>query len=260
MSEQPRLAISVWHAPWDAKRRANLAQIQARLSPWIIKSPGASWGDAYRVIWKVANDTQHSGWHTFRRAVINGILTNSTHVLILADDMLPCQGFLQLAQAAIACHPESPMCFFSMRGSQLRAQERGCHWVISPEGWWGGASLLPTQMWEDFLAWERANIDPAYKSSDRRVSLFCMQRKLDIWQTVPSLLQHMDPSTSLYGHAGNARRVAALYPEGPIEIDWAGGAQPERERGSMPYAKVWETARRKDAQCPKPGTTSALVD
>jgi hypothetical protein len=229
-----RLSIALWHAPFDAQRRAWLTQICRKL------------GDTSKLErFVVSRDVTPSGCRLSWRRAAMMLAPGATHHLVLADDMLPCIGFIDHALTALAAKPDVPVCFFSMRKSQDEARAKGASWIISPEGAWGGAFLMPAEMTRDYLKWERVSIRDEYRTADRPVALYLMDNGIKVWQTYPSLLQHIGAPTSLVGHA-NKNRVTRHFLDdvGADSINWANTVNVVVESGSMPFRTVWAQAVR----------------
>lgn len=148
---------------------------------------------------------------------------SATHRLVLQDDCWPCEDFCERAQEAVAERPDHLIAFF-VPGTpggggdrMLRAARNGERWVQI-----GGAGWVPTVA----LCWPRALIAPFLdfagtsrfahqRGDDNVVGQFARTNRLQVWATVPSLVEHPDIEPSLIGRknrAGqNRSRVAALY-------------------------------------------------
>lgn len=119
--------------------------------------------------------------------------------------------------------------------SSLRQSAKQSSWARIDDGVYGVALAIPVEMVSDFLSWERAHIKPAYPHDDRRIMLWMRARKMAVWATVPSLVQHGAPSASTLGH-NNGRMVARQYigDASALGIDWSRGAErPPRDNGSI---------------------------
>jgi hypothetical protein len=223
-----RLAICLWHAPFDAARRADRIKIERALGG---QAALAAAGVAYRV----SPDPIGVGcWRSWRAAAQKSLggSPEATHHLVLADDMLPCRAFLPAVVAALAAVPEHPVNLFSMRRSQERARDAGQHWVVSPDGIWGGSVVLPTPFLRGFFAWEPRHCRPGYKWEDVRLRCYAKAVGLAVFQTAPALLQHLRPDTSLVGNQNRTRVARWWVDDGSVAaIDWAVPPRPIRDPG-----------------------------
>ena len=150
----------------------------------------------------------------------------ATHRLILQDDCWPCRDFRAKAEAALDERPESIVLFFvpgSSGGgmnSVIRAAKAGERWALIGAGAWVPvvASCWPVSLIPDFLEFANQRRFARLRSDDELVKRFVGARRLSVWATVPSLVEHPDTVPSLIGRrhgAGSIKwRVAAMFDEG----------------------------------------------
>ena len=224
------LSAAISHADWIEQRRIWAREIQRAV-------PGAVLvRDTKRNLW----DTTKRTWHQALRK------RNVTHVVAMQDDMLPCPNFLSLLYGALEARPAAIVCYFSMRQALLTAQAQGISWLYGPDCTWGGTTVLPSDLAIEFLLWERKNIDPMFKSADRRLVLFCREHGLPVYVTAPSLVQHEGAEQSLIGHpakVGNLTRRSPWVSDGSfVAWDTTGVL---RLSGTVKFSAEMEKARRK---------------
>lgn len=147
----------------------------------------------------------------------------ATHRLILQDDTTVCPDFRARAESAVAEHADTIVCLFvpglvnagsreiahaAARGERF-AQLRTAGRIVPAV-----ATVWPTLLAADFLRFLE-NTARHECSDDGMAGAFVRSRRLDVWATVPSLVQHPDIVPSLIGRkasaGGNRGRVAALY-------------------------------------------------
>src|SRR5438445_11959069 len=108
----------------------------------------------------------------------------------MADDQIPCPGFLSYLYGAVDYERDAIIAYWTMRNTPLReARDKDFSWIKTPDGAAGGATVMPIDLMWDFLLWEGREIDPAYPHDDVRIKLYAWKEKLDIWITAPSLSQ-----------------------------------------------------------------------
>lgn len=154
---------------------------------------------------------------------------DATHRLVLQDDAQPCSDFRRRAELALAERPGVLVAFF--------VPGTGLHGRWTRDAWKAGKSWvgMPTSAnWQPVvaLAWPRALIEPfldyaaghiARRAARRLhtmcddpvVGAFCRAEKLQVWATVPCLVEHPDLGPSLvkrrsYGGTNPARRAAVF--------------------------------------------------
>lgn len=150
--------------------------------------------------------------------------TDATHRLVLQDDATLCADFRLRSWRAVAEYPNVILCLFvpgirnggagevrdaAARGdrfAQLRTNGRVLPCV---------ATVWPAAVAADFLAFMSDARYERERSDDGMAAKFASARKLEVWATVPSLVQHEDAVASLIGRkasaGANVGRVAALY-------------------------------------------------
>ncbi len=149
-----------------------------------------------------------------------------THRVVIQDDAWPCRDFRARADAALAERPESIVAFF-VPGLRSAGAGRLRDAQMQRESWAniGGTSITPLvatawpahliQRFIDFA--ESPRMQAKYSHDDPVATLFVKKNKLDVWATVPCLVEHPDVEPSLIGKphkaGANAARVAACLTE-----------------------------------------------
>lgn len=205
-----RLAATITHMDGDPQRRAWVLGLRRALPEATVTK------DVRRELWAT---TRH-GWLTVLRD------RRATHGLVLVDDMEPCPRFRELLLDAVEARPDGPVVIFTMREKAMTAaREKGLSWIRGRTGCWGGSVVLPRAMADDFLAWERVNIDPGYPWDDTRINLYCLTFGVPIFITAPSLMQHVGDDRSTLGNPrtiGGRRRQSVWVADGS-PVNWATG-------------------------------------
>lgn len=148
----------------------------------------------------------------------------ATHRIVIQDDAWPCQNFQSRALEAVAERPDSPIAFF-VPGLKSAGARRMADALRKGERWAqiGGTAITPlvALAWpagliEDFIRFATSQrIASRYTHDDPVATLFVKSRKLDVWATVPSLVEHPDAEPSLidkpHGAGRFRHRVAAFY-------------------------------------------------
>ena len=159
----------------------------------------------------------------------------ATHRLVVQDDAIPCQRFRALAEAAIAEHPDELVALFVPGRTLLRKlmvdeHRRGGRWVMLPKGlnWTPTVALAwPARLAREFVPHGEAVIAARAArgmgtfADDPYVGGWRKQLGIQVWATVPCLVEHPDVEQSLYRldlkpkRGQNRSRVAALYDDDP---------------------------------------------
>ncbi len=174
--------------------------------------------------WEVVEDPDPEGpahpWRTYRECLAS--LGNDAGVIV-QDDALPVPGFQELAAEVMEECPCRLITFFASRqlryggNLMLQAGARGetmasigvhDHFVpVVALGYPVGMAAAVLQ-WAEFRRWGHR----AYRADDAIVKDAAVALELDVWATVPSLVDHDHSVRSLMGTTGGKSRQALLPP------------------------------------------------
>jgi len=193
----------------------------------------------------VAADSGDSGsWHTARIAWGN-IPEDSTHHLVLQDDLVLCQDFVLGVIRALRHKPAAVVSFFAGQFSAIdKSKEQKRAWTTIP-GYLSGQAIAMPSLWaRSLVGWCDANIPGPEDSdfwvrrykrdtpeklahaqkfwSDRRVKWFAQQNRLPILFTSPSLVDHAGWEFSTYRTARKNERARWFVGEdnSALSVDW----------------------------------------
>lgn len=160
-------------------------------------------------------------WRTFRRALETAATdTTATHHLFLQDDALPCPGLCAAAAHAASWRPGAIICLFvndlaTQTSLRIRdAAARGAGWAPVV-----GERFVPTvaTVWPRELVvravFEARPVTPDVpQADDEAVGDWARGAGVEVWATVPNLVQHDEdaPSTFL-GHRDGRQRWATCW-------------------------------------------------
>ena len=188
------------------------------------------------------DDGLRSPWRTYREA-LERTPAGASHRLILQEDVIVCDRFLDGVDAAVAAHPDRVVCLFVAgnpalhRDTVFAACDRDDSWAELEVTTWTPvvATLYPVRVIEPLLAWYDAQRFPdAFTADDEIVGRYlrvAIERPL---ATVPSLVEHPDtvPSVANGGRRGGdgldmGRRAACWIGDcgycDATRIDWTRG-------------------------------------
>lgn len=146
---------------------------------------------------------------------------HATHRLVLQDDAWPCRDFHARAEAALAEHPDSLVCFFipgaagGGRNRVLRAALARERWAQIGAGGWVPVIAVgwPAALIEPFLEFSEFPRNVANRSDDELLTRFVKANRLEVWATVPSLVEHPDIEESLIGRQNGAGKIRSRVAE-----------------------------------------------
>jgi hypothetical protein len=162
-------------------------------------------------------------WRTYRLALERGLdaPAGTTHRLIVQEDVLVCDHFLEAVEAAAAARPDRVLVFF-VAGHPLphvrefdRAVRLGRPWAELQNGTWLPvvATAWPMPMVEPMLAWigdrfASRKFPPQFTADDELVGRYLRDVGARALASAPSLVEHPDTVTSVA--SGGLRQRAGL--------------------------------------------------
>lgn len=167
-------------------------------------------------------------WANRRRALLlarEDEANPSSHHLIVQDDAILCDRFLEYASSAIKVAGPRPVSFYCgttrpydkvFERTVNEATTAGLPWVASEGPLWGVAVAVPVEDIMDIIEFGDRLID--VPGDDIRMAAFYRGRAAKCWYTNPSLVDHLDEESLI--NPGVPERRARRFEQDPGEIDW----------------------------------------
>lgn len=145
------------------------------------------------------------------RAAWAAVAPDSTHHLVIQDDVILAPGFLEQLTVTLSARPSSAIALFNEWASASSSAVRQAAWrgngmcrVYDPYVP-SVALVLPAQ-----LARAASHMDPTIPQDDVQLLQILGDQGCEVVATVPNLVQH-GASTSLAGNAAQGARLSAVY-------------------------------------------------
>lgn len=199
------------------QRRAHVEAIVDRIESQLPRC--AEFGGVHVVF-----DTEMRGcWWSWSRAWATHSLWQSTHHVVLQDDVLLCADFPETMLSILKARRHEPVSGFLPRKCVDRAVEAGKHWARTSRFLWAQCVAMPVAMGDACVKWVEAHegtdtAKPWANSGDMRLADFFKSIKKPVWVPVPHPVEHVGdalPGGSVMGHNGKAsgRRARAWLGE-----------------------------------------------
>lgn len=178
---------------------------------------------------------EHGVWWNAKRCY-RDLDYNYTHLMLIQDDVLVSNNLYDVVKILISLLPNNPIGIYGNDQIMKKALLNGHHWVIIRGGAWGQCMILPIDMVKDFNKWCDTEIMEEYRYDDRRFTQFFIDRKIDSYFTVPSLIQHNTNIKTSEGHHNPSRSNYFIGEEkSGLNINWLAGLnKPYRTSLSIP--------------------------
>jgi hypothetical protein len=160
------------------------------------------------IVW----DNINNRWDTGRRSLLAYDATFDqvkTHHLVLQDDAVIPDNFMELVSAALAVPPDdSPICLYTGKAisRRLKTIRTNPSWLTMPGINWGVGLIIPTHHIEELVAFGDKRQEDNY---DMRISRFYQEKGWRVWYPQPSLVNHRHTPSLVEGRGG--RRTAHSY-------------------------------------------------
>lgn len=173
--------------------------------------------------------------------------TETTHRLVVQDDIYVCDHFRETVEAAAAARPGDVLVFFVAGHPHIHAREvrrsleRGWSWAVLDNTTWCPvvATAWPVGIVRPMLDWvgrrfETRQFPPAFTADDEIVGRYLRDAGVRALASVPSLVEHPDSVRSIASDGHRDRggldpsRRALVFVEDdpdldPLRIDWSAG-------------------------------------
>jgi hypothetical protein len=171
----------------------------------------------------VITDHNRDGcWATCRRGALRALtLSKASHIVWLDDDLKLCRDFHSAVLKLIELRPRSIMCLYA------NARLAGQIWETDGSGWiyckgmWGCANIWPRHLLMDFIRWESRHINQtvATSSDDVRVAYWLKHRNIEVYNAIPSLVQHEGRFSTYHNrNVGNQRATVFVDDVAPSPL------------------------------------------
>jgi hypothetical protein len=182
--------------------------------------------DGCEIVYDPEGGGPRSPWRTYRLCLERGIQLGEPFVVV-QEDAIVCDRFLEAADQAAAAQPENPLAFFcpakppAYTNVMYRARMQGAPWAQLPTGTWVPlvATCWPVELAKQFLHWyDSTRFPPGWNSDDEIAGRFLYHADVSMLVSVPSLVEHPDDVPSVVGD----RRIREGRDPGRRAFFWIG--------------------------------------
>lgn len=199
-----------------------------RYMPYLLRKLGATQD-------RIVMDRENNRWDTGRRSQLH-FDPDATHHVVVQDDAIVCEDFIEGLTNAIKSKPSHPISLYTGKVRPLgpfvdrmvrQAHNLGRTWIRMDGPLWGVAVCAPVHLIEDMVAaCDKMVNTPNY---DMRMVKYYQSKGIKCYYTIPSLVSHRvgadDPSL-VPGRGSGSGRVAHSFigeDESAAKIKWTRG-------------------------------------
>lgn len=159
-------------------------------------------------------------------------LPDCSHVLVIQDDALPCEGFSEAVESICSRHSERPVCLWmgaipaATAGRAKRLKQEVRYIPLGPANFVPLVAVLwPRQAAEEFREWAEASPYKLTRADDGNVARWAKQTRQEFMVTVPSIVEHDDFTPTVKGGRAETQgrdrtRVALLLADDARDYQW----------------------------------------
>lgn len=140
-------------------------------------------------------------WYNAKRAWTAPLPEGTTHRLVIQDDVMVCDGFIEICEKIITVFPDAIFALFG--GTWIKPemrktdspyiQVRGC-------GISGQAIIMPVEHIPKMIKWSDEVLGTDYKHDDGRIGFYALCNGVKVFGTIPDLTDHIPIDTCIRGH------------------------------------------------------------
>lgn len=171
----------------------------------------------------IYDDRPHGGGtlYTCRKCWEAPVPEGVTHRLVLQDDVLLCDNFLEIMNRIVNTHPEF---IFTLYCPRLRFEDaipNSPYIIIKGCNTWGPGNMMPVSYIKPIFDFVDAELGHDFPFDDGIYSWWAQREKVYIASTIPSTVQHLCPTESTLGY-NNKSKVSKVWAGNDLSgVNWS---------------------------------------
>lgn len=133
-----------------------------------------------------------------------------THRVVLQDDLLLCNNFIEIMNRIVNTNPEFIFSLFCSRMKFEYATEGSPYVIVKGRNAWGQGMLMPVSYVKPMFEFADSELGKDFPYDDGIYAWWAQKEKLEIMTTVPSTIQHLCPTESTLGY-NDKRKVSKVW-------------------------------------------------
>lgn len=143
-----------------------------------------------------------------------------THRVVLQDDLLLCNDFVNIINRIVNAQPEFIFSLFCSRLKPEHAIEGSPYIIIKGRNAWGQGMLMPVKYVKPMFEFADRELGKDFPYDDGIYAWWATEEGMQIMSTIPSTIQHLCPTESTLGY-NNSKKVSKVWiGEDLSKINW----------------------------------------
>lgn len=148
--------------------------------------------------------------YTCRKCWESPVPEDATHRLVLQDDVLLCDNFVEIMNEIVNTHPEFIFTLFCPRLRLEDAVSNSPYIIIKGCNTWGPGNMMPVSYIKPLFEFVDAELGKDFLFDDGIYSWWAKREGIYIASTIPSTVQHLCPTSSTLGY-NNKNKVSKVW-------------------------------------------------
>ena len=170
----------------------------------------------------IYDDRPHGGGtlYTCRKCWEAPVPEGVTHRLVLQDDVLLCDNFLEIMNKIVNSHPEF---IFTLYCPRLRFEDAvpdSPYIIIKGCNTWGPGNMMPVSYIKPVFEFVDAELGRDFPFDDGIYSWWAQKEKVYIASTIPSTVQHLCPTESTLGYNNKSKVTKVWTGKDLSDVNW----------------------------------------
>ena len=147
---------------------------------------------------------------------------DSTHRVLLQEDVILCKGFAEHVRRIVEAVPDKMISLYAspyFKDGVAWAKRNDYSFFKAVGGAAGQGLIMPIEMVRDFMAWQETNVKKGSRGDDVRYYGYMVETGQHCYVAVPSVIEHAAPMDSSVGY--NHKGKVAVDFIGDREQDWS---------------------------------------
>ena len=143
-----------------------------------------------------------------------------THRVVLQDDLLLCNDFVNIINRIVNAQPEFIFSLFCSRLKPEYAIEGSPYIIIKGRNAWGQGMLMPVKYVKPMFEFADRELGKDFPYDDGIYAWWATEEGMQIMSTIPSTIQHLCPTESTLGY-NNSKKISKVWiGEELSQINW----------------------------------------
>lgn len=148
--------------------------------------------------------------YTWRKAWLAPMKDDITHRVLLQDDLLICNDFINIVNQMVNAHPEVIFTLFCPRVRLEDSLPDSPYIVVKGYNTWGQGNILPKEYIQQIIDFSDNELGRDFQWDDGQYAWWAREKGVPIMTTIPSTIQHLCPTQSTLGY-NNKNKVSKVW-------------------------------------------------